>query len=153
MKLTIEQALQHAVVAHKEGMLQDAEHLYRTILQSQPTHPDANHNLGLLALSLNKAEEALLLFETALKANPKIEQFWLSYIEALIKEKKFENAKQLLEQAKKQNLSAENLYFMDAQINKNMGKLDEAEASYIKTLELKSDYAEAHNNLGNTIKA
>ena len=41
---------------------------------------------------------------------------------------------------------------MDAQINKNMGKLDEAEASYIKTLELKSDHAEAHNNLGNTIK-
>lgn len=152
MKLTIEQALKQGVTLHKEGMLQDAERLYRTILQSQPKHPDANHNLGLIALSMNKPDEALILFETALKANPKIEQLWLTYIKALIKQKKFENAKQLLEQAKKQNLSAENLYFMDAQINQNMGKLDKAEASYIKALELKSDYAEAHNSLGNIFK-
>tara|TARA_B100000214_G_scaffold308793_1_gene240229 strand:+ start:69 stop:1355 length:1287 start_codon:yes stop_codon:yes gene_type:complete len=152
MKLTIEQALKQGVTLHNEGMLQDAERLYRTILQSQPKHPDANHNLGLIALSMNKPDEALILFETALKANPKIEHLWLTYIKALIKLKKFENAKQLLEQAKKQNLSAENLYFMDAQINQNMGKLDKAEASYIKALELKSDYAEAHNSLGNIFK-
>ena len=53
MKLTIEQALQQGVAAHKEGKLQDAERLYRAILQSQPKHPDANHNLGVLAVSVN----------------------------------------------------------------------------------------------------
>ena len=41
MELTIEQVLQRAVVAHKEGKLQEAEHFYRTILKSQPSHPDA----------------------------------------------------------------------------------------------------------------
>ena len=96
MELTIEQALQQGVAAHKEGKLQDAERLYRAILQSQPAHPDANHNLGVLAVSFNKADLALPLFKTALEANPKIEQFWLSYIDALIKEKQFENAKQVL---------------------------------------------------------
>ena len=54
MELTIEQALQRAVEAHKAGKLQDAEALYRAILQAQPKHPDANHNLGVLAVSLNK---------------------------------------------------------------------------------------------------
>ena len=97
MKLTIEQALQQAVTAHKEGKLQDAERLYRAILQSQPAHPNANHNLGVLAVSVNQAEAALPLFKTALEANPKIEQFWLSYIDALIQEKQFDNAKQILE--------------------------------------------------------
>ena len=53
MELTIEQVLQRAVAAHKEGKLQEAEHFYRTILKSQPSHPDANHNLGILALSVN----------------------------------------------------------------------------------------------------
>ena len=101
MELTIQQALQQGVAAHKEGNLQDAERLYRSILQSQPTHPDANHNLGVLALSENKADVALPLFKIALEANPKIEQFWLSYVDALIKEKKFENAKEVLEQARK----------------------------------------------------
>ena len=54
MELSIEQALQQGVAAHKEGKLQDAERLYRAILQSQPAHPDANHNLGVLAVSVNK---------------------------------------------------------------------------------------------------
>jgi hypothetical protein len=50
MKLTINQALQRGIPAHKEGKLQDAERLYRAILRSQSTHPDANHNLGVLAV-------------------------------------------------------------------------------------------------------
>ena len=101
MELTIDQALQQGVAAHKAGKLQEAERLYQAILQTQPTHPDANHNLGLLAVSVNKAEVALPLFKTALEANPKIEQFWLSYIDALIKEKQFENAKEVIDQGKK----------------------------------------------------
>ena len=84
MELTIEQALQQGVAAHKEGKLQEAERLYRAILQSQPAHPDANHNLGVLALSVNKADAALPFFKTAIEANPKIEQFWLSCIGPLI---------------------------------------------------------------------
>ena len=36
MELTIEQALQQGVAAHREGKLEEAERLYRAILQSQP---------------------------------------------------------------------------------------------------------------------
>ena len=109
MKLTIEQALQQGVTAHKEGKLQEAERLYRSIIQSQPLHPDANHNLGILAVSVNKVDAALPLFKIALEANTKIEQFWLSYIDALIKGKQFDNAKQVLEQAKNQGVDSERL--------------------------------------------
>jgi predicted TPR repeat methyltransferase len=116
MELTIEQALQQGVAAHKEGKLQDAERLYRAILQSQPLHPDANHNLGVLAVSVNKADAALPLFKTALEANPKIEQFWLSYIDALIKEQQFENAKQVFEQAKTQGMAEEKLNALEERL-------------------------------------
>ncbi len=60
-------------------------------------------------MSVNKADAALPLFKTALEANPKIEQFWLSYIDALIKEKQFENSKLVIEQAKKQGVAEEKL--------------------------------------------
>jgi len=60
-------------------------------------------------VSVNKADAALPLFKTALEANPKIEQFWLSYIDALIKEKQFENSKLVIEQAKKQGVAEEKL--------------------------------------------
>ncbi|MFT4749090.1 MAG: tetratricopeptide (TPR) repeat protein [Pseudohongiellaceae bacterium] len=116
MELTIEQALQEGDTAHKEGKLQDAERLFRAVLQSQPLHPDANHNLGVLAVSVNKTDAALRLFKTALEANPKIEQFWLSYIDALIKEKQFDNAKQVIEQAKKQGVDGEKLNILETQL-------------------------------------
>jgi tetratricopeptide (TPR) repeat protein len=115
VELTIEQALQQGVAAHKEGNLQEAERLYRAILQSQPAHPDANHNLGVIAVSVNKAEAALPLFKTALEANPKIEQFWLSYIDALIKENQFEAVKQALAESRKMGLAGEKLDVLEAQ--------------------------------------
>ena len=116
MELTIEQALQQGVTAHKEGKLQEAERLYQAILQSQPAHPDASHNLGVLAVSVNKVDAALPLFKTALEANPKIDQFWLSYIDALIKEQQFEAAKQVIQQAKKQGVAEEKLNILEAKL-------------------------------------
>ena len=116
MELTIEQALQQGVTLHKAGKLEEAERFYRAILQSQPSHPDANHNLGVLAVSVNKADVALPLFKTAIEANPKIELYWLSYIDALIKEKQFHSAKQALKQAEKQGVAAEKLNILETQL-------------------------------------
>ena len=116
MKLTIEQALQKGIAAHKEGNLDDAEIVYRTILKAHPKHPDANHNLGVLKVSKNNINDALKFFKTALEINPKIEQFWLSYIDALIKEKHFENAKKVLEQAKKDGITGEKFYVLEKKI-------------------------------------
>ena len=109
MELTVDQALKQGVAAHKEGKLQEAERLYLAILKVQPTHPDANHHLGVLAVSANKAEAALPLFKAALETNPKIEQFWLSYIDALMKEKQFDTVKQVIEQGRNQGISAKKL--------------------------------------------
>jgi predicted Zn-dependent protease len=116
MELTVEQALQQGVAAYNESKLEDAERLYRAILQSQPSHPDANHNLGILAVSFNKVDAALPLFKIALEANPKIEQFWLSYIDALIKEKQFDNAKQVREQGKNQGVAGEKVDALESQL-------------------------------------
>ena len=96
MELTIDQALQRGIAAHKEGKLQDAENLYRSILNAQPTHPDANHNLGILAVGVGKVEAALPHLKTALEGNPKIEQFWVSYIDALIRLGQIDTARQVL---------------------------------------------------------
>ena len=120
MELTIDQALQRGVAAHKEGNLQDAERLYRAILQSQPNHPDANHNLGVLAVSMNKAEAALPLFKAALEANPKIEQFWLSYIDALIKTERFDAVRQVLTDAQHAGVAAAKLQIFEEQLQSEL---------------------------------
>ena len=67
MESTVEKALQRAVAAHSQGNLQEAELCYQAILQIQPEHPEANHNLGLIAIVGNQSAEALPLFKMALK--------------------------------------------------------------------------------------
>ena len=116
MELTVDQLLQQAVAAHNENKLQKAEGLYRTIFQTQPNHAYANHNLGLIAISMNKIEAALLLFKTALDANPNIEQFWLSYIDALIQERQFEIAKRALKKGKKRGVAKDKLTALTKQL-------------------------------------
>ncbi len=107
MELTLDQALQQGVAAHKEGKLQDAERLYRAILQAQPEHPDANHNLGVLAVAMGKPLEALPLFKAALETSPEVEQFWLSYVDSLISVGEFDAAREALENAKQLGFNKE----------------------------------------------
>ena len=111
-----EQALQEAIDAHMAGKLEVAEHIYRAILQSKPNHPHASHNLGVIAMSMGEAGTALPLFKAALEANPSQGQFWLSYIDALIKEKQFDIARDVLSQGKKAGLAGERVDALEAQI-------------------------------------
>ena len=89
-------------------------------MQSQPLHPDANHNLGVLAVSVNKTDAALPLFKTALEANPTIEQFWLSYIDALIKEKQFDEVRQAITEAKQVRILTAKLRILEEQLQSNL---------------------------------
>ncbi|MFT4749095.1 MAG: Flp pilus assembly protein TadD, partial [Pseudohongiellaceae bacterium] len=144
MELTIEQALHQSLAAHKEGNLQEAERLYRTILQIQPAHPDANHNLGLIAVSSNEAVAALPLFKNALEANPKIEQFWLSYINALIKQKQLETAKKVLAQAKTSGVNSERLDALSQQLSGDKSP-SQSQLSSLLELYQNGQYDEAEN--------
>ena len=100
MELTLDQALKKGIEAHKAGQITEADRCYTAILKVQPKHPDANHNMGSLAVGLGKVQEALPFFKTALEANPSITQFWLSYINALIKLNRMADAKAVFDQAK-----------------------------------------------------
>ena len=68
-----------------------------------PKHPDANHNMGVLAVGLGKVQESPFL-KTALETNPSIAQFWLSYIDALIKLNRMDDAKAVLDEAKSKGI-------------------------------------------------
>ena len=72
MELTLDQVLKNAIEAHKAGKLQEADSYYTKILIAQPEHPDANHNMGVLAVGIGKIQEALPFFKKALETNPSI---------------------------------------------------------------------------------
>ena len=99
-KVTIDQALQKGIEAHKAGEVEEAERLYQEVLKEQPKNPVANHNVGLLAMSIGNTDEALPFLKTAVEVGPKKAQFWLSYIIALIKLERIAEAQIVFAQVK-----------------------------------------------------
>jgi len=83
--MTIDESLQQAVHLHQAGQLQEAERLYRDILQTQPYQPDANHNLGVLAMQAGQPALGLTYLKNAWKINSYKEQFCLTLTECLLK--------------------------------------------------------------------
>ena len=120
MTTTVPQALQLAIAAHKEGNLTKAENIYRSILESQPNHPDANHNLGVLAASVGKLKESRPYLKTALESKPGVIQFWLSYLEVLSKLGHSDIVRALLEKTKHAGLKDEDIFKLKARFTPNL---------------------------------
>ena len=117
MELTLEQALQKGIEAHKAGKVQEADRYYTAILKAQPKHPDVNHNMGVLAVGVGKVEEALPFFKTALEANSSIAQYWLSYMDALIKLDRIADAKSVFDQAKSKGAKGDGFDKLEERLN------------------------------------
>lgn len=102
--LSLDESLQEAVTHHRAGQLKEAEEIYRAILHVQPTHPDANHNLGVVAMQMEHPAMGLPYLKAALEANPSNGHYWLSYIEALIQTGQIDTARQTLEDGRQRGL-------------------------------------------------
>ncbi|MFZ2161860.1 MAG: tetratricopeptide repeat protein [Sideroxyarcus sp.] len=100
----IEEAMQQAIAQHRAGQLQLAGKLYRAILQLEPNHPEANHNMGVLSVQMKQPTAGLPHFVAALEADPTRRQYWLSYIDALYQAGQLDEARQVLAIARQQGL-------------------------------------------------
>ena len=77
MESSAEKLFKRGVAAHQNGNLKEAEDFYRQVLQTEPRHADANHNLGVVGVSVGKTNVAIPLFMTAISSNPKEAQYWI----------------------------------------------------------------------------
>lgn len=88
--------LEIAINAHRSGNIDKAEDLYKEVLIAHPDDPDANHNLGVIEVSREHYREATTLFEKAIRGNPDVEQFWLSYLDFLVLSRQFDKIEQVI---------------------------------------------------------
>ena len=128
--LTIDQAPQQAITHHRKGQLQEAEHLYRAILQAMPNHSDANHNLGVLAIQVKQPAAGLPHLKTALEANQSQGQYWLSYIDALIQTGQTDAAQQVLERGRLRGLQGEVVEALMMRLESGAQSAEQSSAEY-----------------------
>jgi tetratricopeptide (TPR) repeat protein len=99
--------------------------------------------MGVLAVGVGKVEEALPFFKTALEANSSIAQYWLSYIDALIKLDRMDYAKAVLGLARVQGAKLhifdqleERLSLFSSKAGEEVQKAAAEQSSILQTLKL-----------------
>lgn len=100
MNLTIEQALTKGEEAYNAGSFKEADQYFTAILKVEPNHSEANHSIGMIACSIGKVLQSIQYFKIALKSEPNRPKYWRSYIHALIKLNKLDDAVTVYETAK-----------------------------------------------------
>ncbi len=95
----IAEALQQAI-AHTDPiayrMLNNS-----AIPQLAPTHADANHNLGLLAVNLGKSQLALPFLQKAIETSPHVSQFGITITTAQLNCRQLDAAQKTLTTARR----------------------------------------------------
>jgi tetratricopeptide (TPR) repeat protein len=145
------EALTIAFEHHQAGRLDEAEMIYRQVLAADPSHPDALHLQGLLALKKGDNELAIDSIRQAIVAKPTEPRFHGNLAGALKAQGKFDEAIACYRRA----IELQPGYVL-AHYNLGTALLDqrkrpEAIEVFRRVLELDPDYVEALNNLGNAL--
>ena len=113
----IEEIMHKGIELHKSGKVEVAAQLYSVVLNAQPEHPDANYNMGVLSVGIGKTQEALSFFETALEANADVAQFWISYIDTLMRAGRMCDAQAVFDQAKSNGAQGDGFDQLEQRLN------------------------------------
>ena len=132
-ELTTDNALRLGAEAYKSGRFHDADYYYTLVLKAIPDHPEANHNMGVLAITVGQPESSIPFFRKAVEKNKNVEKFWISLVNAYIKLGKFEDAKSTLKLSFDNGLKVPSL---DA-LNEKLKNLDHSSSKNAASDDLK----------------
>jgi len=144
--------LKEAVAQHRAGRLDEAERLYRLVLEAEPRQPDVHHNLGAVLARRGRLAEALPHLKTAVEGRPGEGKYWSACFETMQALGAREEAAALYTKLVALQPQLAPAHFNLGNTLKDLGRLDEAAASYRAALKLTPGFAPAHNNLGNVLK-
>jgi len=149
----LSQWLNDAVVLHQQGMLSEADSLYRKILRCDSQHVDALHLSGVIALQQKNYELAHAQIRQAVELDP--EHAGACYNLGLIYEaqKEFPQAKVSLRRAVA--LEPNNALFQAelGNVYQEMNRHEEAVCFLDAALEIEPENSGWHNSLGHSLKS
>ena len=135
--------LQEAITFFNEGKFEEAEQLFRKVLNNDPSHINANYCLASSLQCLGRLDEAVIFFKKAIELKPDAD-IYKDLGNTLVQLKKFEEAEINYRKVLEFDPDNLNIQYNLANTLIDQNKLDEAEKCFKKLIELKPDYFEAH---------
>ena len=138
-----------AATAHRAGRFDDAEALYRQIIERYPRHVRVRVNLANVLAELGRVGEAELHFRQALALEPKLAPAQLGLAGILAESGRVVEAEDLYRQAMVAGHGNAQAHYNLGLLVRGRGDIDAAEAEYLRALDFDPAHALALNNLGN----
>jgi predicted O-linked N-acetylglucosamine transferase (SPINDLY family) len=152
---TLFEELTRAVHLHQAGNLDEAERIYRQILQGNPGEPNALYLLGMLAHQRGQHQAALELLGRAAVLLPRVEELrtslaavYLGQADALVQQRKWDEALASYDEALRLRPACPEAHNNRGYVLQQLGRPADAEASYRAALALAPDSADLLNHLG-----
>lgn len=141
---------QQALTAHQQGRFDEAENIYRQILETAPDHPDILNLLGLIAQAKGVHNQATELFYRAIKKAPKHAPFYFNLGISLSALGKNVEALDNLQKAAEFESDVKEIYNQQGMVLHRLHRIPEAQQAFLKAINLDKDYSEAKTNLAMT---
>ncbi len=149
---TISEAMSVAYQQHEAGNLQQAEQIYRQVLQVDPNNFNAIHLLGLIALQVGRTDSAVDYISQALRLMPDFAAAHYNLGLALRQQGKLAEAMAHWRQAVRYQPDYAEAHYHLGNALQQQGKLSEAIASWRQAVRFNPHHVDAHNNLGNALQ-
>lgn len=142
-----------ATALHGQGQLGPASQLYNQVLQRDPAHAEALHQLGMIALQVRQPEKAAELIGVAIARGPATASMHANRAEALMAlGRRFEAVGEYTRAVELAPELAE-AWGRRGDAELSLGRVPEARASFERAVALRPGLATAHLGLGNALNA
>lgn len=141
---------QQALAAHEQGRFDEAEQIYRQILETAPENPDVLNLLGLVAQAKGVHNQAIELFYKAIKQAPKHAPFYFNLAVSLAASGHDVEALDNIQKACDLAPDEKEIYNQQGLLLHKLKHTTEAQQAFLKALQLDENYAEAKTNLALT---
>ena len=130
----------------------EAEQTCRGLLQTYPQSLGVMNILGEALRSQGKLEEALRVYENAIRFDPGLAEIYNNHGNVLKELGRGKDALESYDKALQVNPNFAMAYYNRANTLLKIRQLDEALKSYDKAIQVKPDYADAYYNRGNVLR-
>ena len=151
--VSIEAEFEQGVSLHVQGKLDQAERLYRAVIQADGTHIGSLHNLGILCFQRGQYDDAIALTREVVRLRPDLAVAHNTHAVALRQLGRLDEAETCCREALRRAPDFAEAHNTLGDVLTASRRWEEAEACCREALRLQPEYAEAHNNLGAALTA